>query len=197
MDEDLITLSEYKEYHNIRSNTEDSRYQLLISHISSLVESYCNRKFLAYVIDPLVEYYDARLSHVILRNIPVIEIDSVEVSADGGITYETLIENDPDGAGYVFDDVESAIYNQNLGKPFINTRRKLPKSLRVTYTSGFEEIPKDLKLGVYDLVSYYKNNEQVVSKSLMGGSLENPQILTGTSFPPHIRRILDIYRIVT
>jgi hypothetical protein len=70
------------------------------------------------------------------------------------------------------------------------------RSLEVTYTAGYtnDTFPEDLKLALMDLVTYYEETESKPTKSMLGGTLDNPLPYLANSFPPHIRRILDLYR---
>ena len=192
---DLVTLEEYKEYKGLKNSTEDSRRLALISSISKLVETYCDRNFKDYTVTPVVEYYSALDTDVYLRQFPVLEVVSVEVSADGGTVYDTLIESDPEKNGYLVDMDAGIIYTQNPRRPFLWWTERAFNSLRVTYRAGYEELPLDFKLAVFDLVHYYESEESTPSKSLMSGSIENPIPYDSLHFPSHISRILNMYRV--
>lgn len=192
---DLVTLEEYKEYKGLKNSTEDSRRLALISSISKLVETYCDRKFKDYVETPVIEYHSALNTEVYLNQFPVLDITSVEVSNDGGTTYEALIEADPNKLGYLADKDNGIIYTQNPHRPFLWYTERAFNSLKVTYTAGYEDLPLDLKLAVFDLVHYYESEESTPSKSLMSGSIENPLPYSSLHFPSHISRILNMYRV--
>lgn len=183
---DLVTIDEYKEYAKIKSNTEDSRITMLIATLSELIQTYCNRTF---TVEEHVDYFDARTNMVALSNFPVDEITSLSISEDGGVEYEPLIENED----FVVDKQVGYVYSRH-GKNFLNRYSTPARSLRVEYLAGYEEIPKDLKLAIFDMVTYYRLDQQTPSKSLMGGTVQNAEPYVANSFPPHIRRILDLYR---
>lgn len=193
---DLIRLSDYKEYKNINSTARDGKIQSLISATSSLVENYCNRKFTEYSTTPKVEWFDGKTNIVYLKEFPVIGVTSVKTSEDGGVTQTTLTEAASDKKGYFVDLEEGSIFTQVETEKFITSYDVAYKSLEVTYTAGYtlDDVPEDLKLCIMDLVHYYENDENAPSKSLLGATIDNPQPYIANSFPPHIRRILDLYR---
>lgn len=194
---DLIELSEYKEYKKITSSTRDGKIQSLITQTSALVESYCARKFLDYASSPgITEWFDSNTELVYLKHFPLIQVNTVNVSVDGGITQTLLTENDSTGAGYFVDLENGVVRTQKTGNKFndgayYNTPYR---SLEINYFAGYTEVPEDLKLAILDTIAYYEDQENKPTQSLMGGTIENPLPYAANSFPPHIRRILDLYR---
>jgi hypothetical protein len=65
---------------------------------------------------------------------------------------------------------------------------------QVNYFGGYESVPDDLKLAVFDLVTYYRKNDAAVhsSKAPSTGAMQI-EYISSTSLPAHIRRILDFY----
>jgi len=193
---DLISLDYYKSYKGITSTTRDGKLQSLIVQVSALIETYCNRKFVDYSSSPgITEWFDAKTSVVDLTHFPVIAVAGVMTSADGGITQVALTEDSTDYDGFYVDMQNCKIYQQK-GLNFLDSYDIPYRSLEVTYTAGYTEdtIPEDLKLAVQDLVHYYEENEKQPTQSLLGGTIDNPLPYAANSFPPHIRRILDLYR---
>lgn len=191
---DLIELNDYKEYKGIKSTDRDGKIQSLITRTSALVESYCNRKFTDYSTNPKVEWFDAKTNEVWLTEFPVIAVISVNVSEDGGITQTALTEGAADGSGYFADIDAGVIYTQNKDYKFLDSYDVKYRSLEVAYTAGYTQIPEDLKLAILDLVHYYESEETKPTKTMLGATIDNPLPYTANSFPPHIRRILDLYR---
>ena len=191
---DLVTLQEYKEYKGLKNPDDDPRRIALISSVSKLVETYCDRVFKDYVDTPAVEMHSALNTEVYLYNFPVIDVVSVETSEDGGFTYVALTEMSSDRDGYIVDKEEGVIHTQKHNVPFLWSAEKAINSLRITYTAGYADLPLDLKLAVFDLVHYYESEEQVPSKSLMSGNIDNPMPYMSLNFPAHISRILNMYR---
>ena len=70
-----------------------------------------------------------------------------------------------------------------------------PKAVKVTYNGGYVTVPNDLKLATMDfLKTLFKQTEANQRFNLQGegGSQFN---LASSGWPPHVRRILDMYRI--
>jgi len=193
---DLINLDCYKEYKSIKSTDRDGKIQTLISQVSALIEQYCNRKFIEYSASPgVTEWFDANQTEVDLTHFPVIAVNGVMTSADGGITQTALTEASTDYDGYYVDTINCRIIQQK-GLVFLTTYDVPFRSLEVTYTAGYTEdtFPKDLELAVLDTVVYYEDNENKPTQSLLGATIDNPLPYAANSFPAHIRRILDLYR---
>lgn len=201
----LVTLDDYKETRKINSTTRDARIESLIGSISSLVETYCNRKFGDYYGsgNEYTEWFDAKTNEIDLTGFPVRSVVSVKTSDDGGVTQTTLTEAAGDKDGYFVDLEKGRIYTQKQGRYFLTYYDTPYRSLEVAYTYGYdiaadptendEALPQDLKLVVLDLVEYYLDSEHVPSRTMGTATMENP-IPSTTSFPAHIRRILDLYR---
>ena len=193
---DLISLDCYKENKLITSSTKDGKIQALIIQVTALIENYCNRLFTAYSTNPKIEWHDAKTNKVWLEAFPIILVTSVKTSVDGGITQVTLEEGDSAGAGYFVDTEEGTVFTQQSIDKFLNSYNVPYRSLEIEYTAGYTEdtLPEDLKLCTIDLVYYYDAGENIVSKSMLGATIDNPLPYTANSFPPAIRRVLDLYR---
>jgi hypothetical protein len=85
------------------------------------------------------------------------------------------------------------------GQEITRTRMSFPsgtKSVKLIYKGGYSAVPGDLKLAVYDLITYYLKKEATPAKSMPGSEIKNvtkSQTLH-SEFPPHIKRILEHYR---
>lgn len=194
---DLIELSEYKEYKQITSSTRDGKIQNLITQVSALIENYCARKFLDYASSPgVTEWFDSDSEIVYLKHFPLIGVNSVNTSIDGGLTQVALTENSSTADGYFVDLENAAVRTQKIGTKFLSkSYYNTPyRSLEINYNAGYTEVPEDLKLAVIDLVAYYEDQENKPTQALMGATIENPLPYVANSFPPHIRRVLDLYR---
>jgi hypothetical protein len=188
----LVTSDEYKDYQGITSGTSDSKLSVLTSHVSELVKNYCGRTFCDWYNVTKTEYFDTtKITKVYTTEWPILPSDStysidVSYSNDGGVTYTALVEN----TDYFVDEdgIRSDIRDLT---PFLT--RNIFKGLRVKYRGGYDSIsvPKDLKLATYDLITYYLRKEQTPRKTLGESSVEH---VKSTDFPPHIKRVLDLYR---
>ncbi len=195
---DLIELDEYKEYKSINNPNNDGKIVSFIAKISTLIQTYCNRQFLDYSSSPdyKTEWFDGKVNAVDLREFPVIQVISVNTSADGGVTQTVLIESSSGKDGYFVDLPMGRVMTQQTTDKFITSYDTPYRSLEIEYLAGYtvDTLPEDLKLAVLDLVDYYMDEQRHPTKSLMGATIDNPFPSTGGSFPAHVRRVLDLYR---
>lgn len=197
---DLVKLSEYKEYKGIKSADRDGKFQGLITQASALVENYCARKFLDYASSPgITEWFDSNQEIVYLKYFPLIQVNSVNTSIDGGITQVAMTQDDPNGAGFFVDLDEGTVRTQKTGDKFLTKGNyNTPyRSLEINYFAGYSDrdsLPADLKYAIFDMIAYTEDEESKPTKSLLGTTIDNPLPYIANSFPPHIRRVLDLYR---
>jgi hypothetical protein len=70
-------------------------------------------------------------------------------------------------------------------------------AVKVTYTAGYASTPKDLKLAIFDLITYYLKDEHKERRTLGGASIQNQgstSLRDSVAFPDHIKRVLDLYK---
>ena len=70
-------------------------------------------------------------------------------------------------------------------------------SVKITYTAGYASCPVDLKLAIFDLVTYYLKDEHKERRTLGGASIQNQgstSLRDSVAFPDHIKRVLDLYK---
>ena len=184
----LVTRNEYKTYIGINGTEQDSSIDSLISKISELVKSYCRRTFVDYVNEIKTEYFNGDIQRIYLQEYPVIQVLSVENSTDYGQNYTDLVEY----TDYALDKETDSIVT-------LSSTLKFPyyiNGYKVNYYGGYEVLPEDLKLAVFDLITYYLKNDAVV-KNLR---VPTTQIMTleygpnATNFPSHIARVLNLYK---
>lgn len=198
----LITLQEYKAYKAITNDKEDDKITLVIDNISKLIKTYCGRTFIDYVTVDKIEKFDARVTEVTMSEVPLVSVSLVTTSIDGGITQVTLTEASPTADGYFVDTEEGKVLTQVEDQNFLNSVATPYRSLEITYRAGFvdstgaAEVPQDLRLAALDLVSYYVNDEKKPSKSLASAAIDNTVSVTVSGFPPHIVRVLQLYRLL-
>lgn len=184
MARNLITLAEYKTYASINSVDFDTKINSIITMISGLVKSYCNRLFIdAYnpntaLFSEIVEYsnYDGNYYP---NEIPVDSLVSVQYSTDNGTTYTTLTD-------CAYDKSKDCIYIPEQGREGVN-------AFKITYTGGYQNTPEDLKLACLDLVEYYYKGEYTPRKTSSNNTVE---YITTSDLPSHIKRVLDLYRVI-
>jgi len=185
----LITITDYKNYKSINSNKDDTRIAAIIEGVNTFATTYCGRTFIDFFSNNKTEYFNSNFSDAYVEEFPIVNLVSVKVSTDGGVTQTTLVEN----TDFFVDKSVGRIIS--AGTKFSNTNIEF-QSLEVIYTGGYSSIPDDLKLSLLDLTAYYVKEEFVPSRSLNGASILNVSSSELVKVPAHIRRVLEAYRIL-
>ena len=183
----LITRAEYKVYAGLTSPTQDTAIDNLIPKVSQLVKNYCRRSFVDYVNESKVDYFNGGFFNLIPTESPTIQVQSLEYSSDYGNTYTTLLEF----VDYVVSKGNGEVYTTSKTTPFTEGIN----AYKLTYTAGYDELPEDLKLAIFDLVTYYLKYDMAVhSPKAPGTNTVQIEYVTNSSLPSHIRRVLDLYK---
>ena len=194
---DLIAKGDYKSYKGIDHFKDDDKIDSLISPISQLVKTYCGTSFVDYFSSAYTETFDimdASTQELFLTESPLVAVTSVK-ERDGITTAYTTLTNNTD---YYIDAEHDRIYRID-GDKSVKSWTTGFSSVEVIYTAGYSSTPQDLRLAIYDLITYYLKEEYKGRKSLAGASLQNEtatSISGDIGFPDHIKRILDMHRIV-
>jgi hypothetical protein len=207
MTTNLVTLAEVKDYLTINSNTSDAKLSNLITYASGLIESYCSRTFGSANVT--AEYHDGGLPYVFVNNPPLNNVWSV--SEYSGSDYVTLVAPPTDGGlpnvaanansapGYSIDLDSGKIWKGTsvIISSSITTSQAFnsyAKGVRVSYNGGYTTIPADLKLCCLALI---KDLHKGIDAQITRFDREQIQQMPySAGFPPHIRRVLDLYRLV-
>ena len=189
---DLITLAEYKEAEGIASPKEDLRLASLIPAVSQLVKTYCGNSLIDFYSTNKVETFNMDWStHVIqLTESPVNAIVSVEKRDSVTDSYTTVASTEY----YLDTSTDSVLYV--TGSTYKNWPRGAG-SVKITYTAGYASCPTDLKLAVFDLVTYYLRDEHKERRTLAGATRQNQgstSLRDSVAFPDHSKRVLDLYK---
>lgn len=186
---DILTLTTYKEYQGINSDTKDTQIAKSIKAVNDTIPSYCNRTFVDYYSTDKVEYFDATLPDYFPKEFPILSVTSLEYAPLNDGTYDTELDLYTD---YIIDDENSRIVS--IRDQFIYTNVPT-NSGKLTYKGGYEEFPEDLVQAAVMLVEYYMEDAYTPRKSLAGASTDNVIIPDKTArMPVHVRRILEHYR---
>jgi hypothetical protein len=190
----LITLDEYKEAEGISNPKEDLKISALIPSVSQLVKTYCNSSFVDYYATDKVETISLSYNTEVvqLAESPVVSITTVQERTSYSSAYVTLTT----GAHQYFLDTDTDSLSRTTGA---GTRywAKGPGSVVVSYKAGYADVPADLKLAVYDLITYYLKDEYKERKVMAGASVQNATSTSqpnNVAFPDHIKRVLDLYK---
>ena len=206
----LIQLGELKEYLTITSNTYDNKLSNIIVMVSSAIESYCGREFHSQYVS---ELHDGGRSSIFVNRIPVNNVNSV--MEYNGMHYVPL--TGPNSTGelpnlyanatqvvqYTYDG-DTGQFSRNTGEdsgfpdlsyfsPTIFADYK--RGVKIEYNGGYDSIPNDLKIAALDYSKLlYKQEQDSKNISFQGETKESHGL--SKNFPPHIKRILDFYRIL-
>ena len=195
---DLITVAEYKDAEGLRGEKDDDRLQVIVPQVSDLVKKYCGTSFIDFFSTDKVETFsidDNFTSTIIVSESPLTAVDKVEERTTYAETYKELTTAKYE---YYVDFEADAIIRTNENghtKPFAQG----VGAVKVTYNAGFASTPKDLQLALFDLVNYYMKDEHKERRTLGGANIQNQGtsgIRNNTDFPDHIKRVLDLYRVI-
>jgi hypothetical protein len=192
---DLTTLNDYKAAEGINSPKDDARLNFLIPSVSELVKTYCGNSFVDYYstnkVDTINIDWDTHI--VQLTESPVNTIVSVEERDTYEDSYNTLTTTAHE---YYLDTATDSVIRTTGGSSYKNWRRG-PGAVRVTYTAGYSTLPLDLRLAVFDLITYYLKDEHKERRTIAGASIQNQASSSqrnNVAFPDHIKRVLDLYK---
>ena len=193
----LITTANYKSYMKVEHNKDDAKLDILVESISQLVKTYCGNSIVDYYSSTKTEYFDIDdkyTSEIFVTESPLTSVTSVAERATIADSYTTLTAN----TDYYVDTEHDRIFRID-GEKSIEYYKKGFASVKVVYNAGFSAVPTDLKLAVFDLVTYYLKEEHKTQRSIAGTTLRNEgstSIKNDIGFPDHIKRVLDLYKII-
>ena len=190
----LTTLAEYKEAEGINAPKEDARIDVLVPAVSQLVKTYCGNS--------IVDFYSNNKSETISINWDTYAIQLTEspvntiVSVSERSSYaESYVALTTAAHEYFLDTTTDSLLRTNT-----TGYRNWPKgvgAVQVVYTAGYATVPEDLKLAVFDLITYYLKDEHKERRVLAGASIQNQSTTSmrnNVAFPDHIKRVLDLYK---
>ena len=191
----LITLAEYKESEGISSPKEDLRLNSLIPSVSQLVKTYCGNSIVDFYSSNKEEDFDVYWDTyaVQLTESPIVSIVSVQERGSYDEAYTTLTTTDHE---YYLDTRTDSIIRTSKSGNRLNWKQGVG-AVKVTYKAGYASTPSDLKLAVFDLITYYLRDEHKERRTLGGASIQNQPSTSqrnNVAFPDHIKRVLDLYK---
>tara|TARA_Y100001937_G_scaffold32186_1_gene45987 strand:- start:2179 stop:2766 length:588 start_codon:yes stop_codon:yes gene_type:complete len=192
---DLVTVQDYKDAEGLTGAKDDDRLNILVPQISELVKKYCGTSFVDFFSSDKTETFNVTedTSVIIVSESPLVSVTSVKERGSPTESYTTLTVNEDYYVDTTFDAVRRIVGNgtKNYQKGF--------GAVQIAYRSGYSAVPSDLKLAVMDLVTYYLRDEHTSRRSLQGATLDNQgtsSVRNNTDFPDHIKRVLDLYRVI-
>ena len=191
----LITLADYKDAEGIQSPKDDLRINSQIPSISQLVKTYCGNSILDFYSSNKVEDFDIywETFAVQLTESPIVDVVSVQERGSYDEAYTTLTTGAHE---YYLDTRTDGIIRTNNSGGRLNWKHGVG-AVRVTYKAGYASTPEDLKLAVFDLITYYLRDEHKERRTLGGASIQNQPSTSqrnNVAFPDHIKRVLDLYK---
>ena len=192
---DLVSLSDYKDAEGIGSPKDDLRISRIIPSVSELVKTYCANTFVDFVSSDKTEEFDIYCDTyaVQLTESPVISITSAQERSGYDQSYTTLTTG---AYEYYLDKRTDSVIRTNESGTRLNWKHGVG-SVKVVYRAGYSSTPEDLKLAVFDLVTYYLKDEHKQRQTIAGASLQNQGSTSqnnNVSFPDHIKRVLDLHK---
>ena len=188
---DLVTLEEYKDGEGITTTKDDTRLSALIASVSQLVKTYCGNSIIDFYSTNKTETFNIHI--VQLTESPIVSIVSVETRGTYREAYAAITTTAQE---YFLDEKTDSIIRTNSGNSYRNWPRG-PGAVRVVYKAGYASTPADLKLAVFDLITYYLKNEHKQRQTIAGASIQNQASTSqrnNVAFPDHIKRVLDLYK---
>ena len=195
---DLFTVNEYKDAEGLRGEKDDDRLAVIVPQVSKLVKTYCGTSFIDYYSSAKTEtitIYDNFTNTIILSETPLVAVSSVKERTAYSEPYNELTTGNYEY--YVDTESDAIIRTDKNGNP--KTWAKGMGAVKITYKAGYASTPKDLQLALFDLVNYYMRDEHKERRTLGGAQVQNQGtsgIRTSSDFPDHIKRVLDLYRVV-
>ena len=199
----LITLADYKTAEGIQATKDDAKLELLIESVSQLVKTYCGNSILDFY-NTAAEGEAANntkretlsinwASNIVqLTESPVTQVHSVKERDDLSSSYTTLTEN----VDYYVDKSTDSIYRVSSNGTAKNWPNG-PGAVEILYNAGYATCPQDLRLAVFDLITYYHKDEHKARQTIAGASIQNQGSTSqrnNVAFPDHIKRVLDLYK---
>ena len=192
---DLVTLSDYKDAEGIGSPKDDLRISRIIPSVSELVKTYCANTFVDFVSSDKTEEFDIYWDTfaVQLTESPVISITSVQERSGYDQSYTTLTTG---AYEFYLDKRTDSVIRTNESGARLNWKHGVA-AVKVTYRAGYSATPADLRLAIFDLITYYLRDEHKERRTLGGASIQNQSSTSqrnNVAFPDHIKRVLDLYK---
>lgn len=167
----LITISDVKDYYEIKSEAPDINAQIenLINRMSTLFESVAGQPIRRAELVH-TQYYDGRGSKLLFTDYtPILTVTSIHDDSEWEWGTSTLIDSDD--------------YRIHSSKKYIVLKVALSSSdqnVKIVYTSGYpeDEIPEDIKqCCIEEVIRKYKHKSDfdVTSKTLPDGSVTYTQ----------------------
>lgn len=187
----IATLAEAKAYLNITSPTVDAELQLFVDAADPVIEN------IAGPVTPAAfdEFYDGGLTAIVLRNWPVISVETLTEYAGTAPTVLTVAANPAaqTSTTFVLEKATGMLYRTGAGVP--GWFAPGYENVRVQYTAGRAATPPNIKLAALELIRHMYQSTQQSGRPAFGGALED-QVWAPAAFavPTRVIELLEPYR---
>ena len=182
----LITLQDYKTFSGISNNNDDAKLSVILALVQEFVETYCARHFIKATY---TEQVSDQTGLLFLRNLPLVSVTSVSYI---DIAKESVSMAATEYIAYLEEgSIELYDYATKVSPQVL----AIHKPFTVTYVGGFTETPPTLKLAIMELVTYYFKHQYINKTSSVNVNVQSEDTQSNSNLPPHIKRILDLYRV--
>jgi len=133
---------------------------------------------------------------------PIIPDDNtiVSLSFDGPDGSTNITDSVPSGGDFAFNlDTGEIMFDSSNGELSLSgptTFGSSPMSVRVSYNGGYLEVPDDIKMATLEMLKIVYKGKTGTEINTMRGENLHSYALAIDDFPPHVRRVLNLYRIV-
>ncbi len=211
----LVTIQEIKDYLQITSDvsvTTDANLGSLANYASAVIEGYCGREFASQLV---TEIHDGGRTSVFVNRLPINNVNLVAeyngvqyVPLQGPVTFtgerSNTVGNSNAVVEYVVDpEIGQVSRDVSFNSGFPNLDINYPPifknyagAVKIEYNGGYDETPQDIKLAALDYIKLLYKQDQGNRAMTFQGETKQKYPLTESDFPPHIKRILDFYRIL-
>lgn len=166
----LTSLASVKEYLQITDTSKDNLLINTINRASSVIESYCDRKFKLRTHTE-THYLDEASETLLVKQFPITEITSIK----------------DDGIALTVDEL-AACENREV---YIKLDQERSGKIEVTYKAGYDPIPADLEQACIMLVYYYYKVDIANFSTVFA---ESGAVFRPSRMPPHVSFLVDRYR---
>lgn len=174
----LLTVEEYKKFIGYEGSKEDPRMQDTINAVVAAISGY-----LGYPLDE-----DRELALLTTKDRKDYFVDAVDIDITG-VRYMS-----PQGTETIF--TENQYFTSEYGKLTILAPTAIHENgrLLIKYTQAGTSARDDIKLAAKLLTRfYYKDEYNMQAVTTAGASVT---YITGKNFPPHVRTLLDLHRVL-
>lgn len=183
----LVTLDEYKVYKKKTKTDDDEVVTTLISSVSSLIKMYCGHSFIDYYSSSKVEIFNVDINQdaLLLNEWPVRTVSQIEYRDTYDEAYAVMEATD-----YYVDATIDTIFKH------VGYWPSGFGAVKVTYTAGYADTPEDVKIAALDLITHYLKEEYKERKTIGQVNIDNstPSYSHPSRWPPHVSRVLDLYK---